>query len=280
MLTLLTQYSTILLLIGVAVVLLALRNTIRNYNQSRNAPYYILREEAFARAGRWTIISFVSIAITVAIAIFGSQAQPELIVVPTSTASATAANNTSTPVPTDTSTAIATATATAQPSATPTAGATATATVAADVPQVLLTPIPDSVPPAAQARFEFLTLASQIDPDTLNPIDRGSQFPTGSNRVYVFFRASGVNDGATWGIFCRNNGEIVDLFVGLWEDGPAVQTSRAFCALEGSEGAYSVQAYLGTQLAFEVDFTLSGAPPTETPLPPTATPAPSATPES
>ena len=93
--------------------------------------------------------------------------------------------------------------------------------------------------------------------------------------MYVFFRASGVNNGATWGIFCYEDGAIFDSFVGLWEDGPASQNSLAFCAHDGRPGEFELRAYLGTNLQFQVQYSLIGQPPTPAP---TAPASPTATP--
>jgi hypothetical protein len=256
--TLLTQYSTVLLLVGIAFGLLALRRAIRQFNQSRRAPYYILREEAARSAGRWTIAAVLTVALTAALAVFASQSPPEPASEPTPTA--TRLVPTLGPAPTRT----ATSTSSPSPMPSPTPTLTPTSPPAVDVPDILLTPIPNAVAPNPEARFEFLTLASRID-DDLNPIDPGLQFPVGASRVYAFFRASGVNDGAPWGLFCYRDGDIFDLFVGLWDDGPAAQTSRAFCAHDGDPGQYTLRVYLGTTLAFEAQYALAGAPPTPSP---------------
>jgi len=249
--TFLSQYATVLLLVGLAFVLLALRNTIRYFNQSRRAPYYILREEAARDARRWAIISALGMAVTIGLAAFASQAQPAPVVEST----ATAAVPTLGPAPTRTLT----PTRTPAPGLTATATLTPTATLAPDVPAALLTPIPGAVEPDPAAKFEFLTLASRIDANR-NLLDPGLQFPTGTTRVYVFFQAENVNNGAPWGVFCYREGTIVDQFVGPWRDGVNRQTSRAFCLLDGSPGAYLLRAYLGTNLAFEVQYALTGAP--------------------
>jgi len=269
--TLLIQYSTVLLLVGVALSLFALRNAIRHFNQSRRAPYYILREEAARSAGRWTLATLLGTALTVALVVYASQAPASPLIAPTATPTQTIPTLGPAPTRTPTSTRTLSPTPTAAPTFTPTA-----TRAAVDIPDILLTPIPDAVPPSPEARFEFLTLASRID-DDLQPVDPGLQFPAGTSRVYAFFRASAVNNGAPWGIFCYRDGNIFDLFVGLWEDGPAVQTSRAFCAHDGSSGAFLLRAYLGTTLAFEVQYTLGSEPPTPTQPPPTETPQ--ATPE-
>lgn len=265
--TLLTQYATVLLLAGVAFSLFALRNAIRQFNQSRRAPYYILREEATRSAGRWTLASIVGIVATIGIALYAAQAPPLPASVPTATASAPVPTIGPTPTPRLKPTQTSSPTPTSPPSLTP------TATLAPDVPDVLLTPLPGAVPPDPAASFEFLTLASRID-DNLNPVDPGLQFPANTGRVYAFFRATNVNNGAPWGLFCYRDGTLVDLFVGLWDDGPRAQTSRAFCAQDGVAGTYQLRVYLSTRLAFEVEYTLAGAAPAPTQPAPTDTPPP------
>jgi hypothetical protein len=266
--TLLTQFATVLLLAGVAFTLFALRKTIRQFRQSRRASYYILREEAARSAGRWAIVTIVAAAATIALAVYASRATPAPAPTPTATATiavpTVGAVPTHTPKPTDTPI----------PAPTDTPTLTPTATIAPHVPEALLTPIPNAATPNLAARFEFLTLASRLDAD-LNPVDPGLQFPEGASRVYVFFRASGVNNGATWGIFCYRDGAIFDSFVGLWDDGPASQTSRAFCTHDGRPGAFELRAYLGTILQFQVQYSLVGQPPTPAP---TAPASPTATP--
>jgi hypothetical protein len=61
----------------------------------------------------------------------------------------------------------------------------------------------------------------------------------------------------------------VDSVVDLWEWGSRAQNARAFCAIDGSPGAYTVAAYLGPIKQFEVAFEI---------LTPTPTPIPSAAP--
>jgi hypothetical protein len=266
--TLLSQYSTILLLIGIVLALLALSRTIRLFNQARRAPYYIIREEAARSAWRWAAAAFALVAATFAIVIFAAQAGPAA-----PAAEPTPSATLGTPVPTLGSTA--TPRATATPETTPTLEPSATppppptATIAPDVPPVLITPIPGAVAPDPAAQFEFLTLASRVDAD-LNPLDPGLQFPTGTSRVYVIFRATGVNDGALWGVFCYRDGAIFDQFVGLWDDGPNRQTARAFCAHDGSAGLFVVRAYLGTNRALEIQYSLvapAAPPPDASPTP-------------
>jgi hypothetical protein len=275
MLTLLTQYSAVLLLIGIALALLALRNTIRYFSQSRRARYYILREEAMRGAGRWFVASLVCIALTIGLALFASRAQPAPEVEPTATATRAVPTLES---PTVIPTAAPTRTPTPIPTSTP--ALTPTVALAPELPAVLLTPIPGAVTPNPAARFEFVTLASRVD-SNLNPIDPGLQFPIGTTRVFLYFRAVGVNNGSPWAVVCFREGKVVDVFTDLWKDGPRTQTARAFCSLDGSAGTIRLRAYLGTQPAFEVQFTLAGTSTSTPPPVPTqpATATPSATPK-
>ena len=261
--TLIARYSTILLLAGIVLSLLALRRTLHLLNQSRRAPYYILREEAARSGWRWALVSLVLIVATVVLAVTAAQTPAPA---PTPVAESTATPGAPVPTLGATATRRATPTATALPSPTLTSTPTLTPTavVAPDVPAALLTPIPNAATPDPAARFEFLTLASRLDAGS-NPLDPGLQFPTSVSRVYVFFRASGVNDGAPWGIFCYRDDAVFDLFVALWDDGPNTQTARAFCSHDGRPGTYGLRAYIGTTLAFEVQYSLVSAPPTATP---------------
>lgn len=255
---LLSQSATVLLLVGVVATLFALRKAVRGFNQSRRAPYYILREEAAGSARRWALVSLALIAATIALVAYAGPAAPAIAPTPTAPLRVATLGPTATARAPTLPTAAPTPTPTATPTLTP------TAVVAPDVPAVLLTPIPSAVPPDPKAKFEFLTLSSRLDAN-FNPIDPGLQFPTGTTRVNVFFRAESVNNGAIWGVFCYRDGSLVDLFVSLWSDGPARQTSKAFCSLDGKAGTYRVRVYLGTTLAFEIAFSLAGQPPTAAP---------------
>src|SRR4030067_227330 len=138
--TLIAQYSTILLLAGIVLSLLALRRTLHLLNQSRRAPYYILREEAARSGWRWALVSLVLIVATIALAVYAAQA-PAL-------APAPGAESTTTPASPRPSRLAPRAPGqpaappTALPSPTPTVTPTLTPTVAPapDVPAVLLTP--------------------------------------------------------------------------------------------------------------------------------------------
>lgn len=249
--------------------------------QSRQAAYYSLRREAIAHLRRWSLISVVlfvgMLLIALVISTVPPSATPPAVVsanTATAAAPATATKPSPSPAPPATPTPIilptATATPSLEPSPSPVVTPTLTPTPSPAAPAVLLTPLPGAVPPADGATMTFTTFASVLDANG-NPRDPGKVFPAGTRRVRVFFRAVGLNNGATWSVFCYNGDELVDQFVGLWQWGTRAQTGRAFCAIDGSAGRYRVTSFLGTVMQFDESFDLIEVPP--------PTPAPTATPE-
>ena len=255
--TFLAQSFPVLLLVGIVLVLIGLRQTVHRLNQSRRAPYYILREEAARSAGRWTLFTIGVAVLVIVAAVVGSGAPPEAATPRTPTAAVTpslsvptvGATPTRTPAPTDTP----------PPTASPAPTLTPTATAAPEVPPALAELMAGAATPAPSARLEFVTLASRLD-ENRNPIDPGLQFPAGTQRINLFFRADGVNNGAPWGLFCYRDGNIVDEFVAAWDDGPLPQPARAFCALDGGAGIYHLRAYLGGVPQFDIEFELVPTP--------------------
>jgi len=256
------------LLAGLGIVLAySVFRALRAAWQSRQAAYYSLRREAIARLRRWSLISAALFAVMLVIGLAMSAAPPPppaVVSVSTATPAPTVTQPPPTPAPPATPTPIvlptATATASPAPSPSPIVTPTATATATPAAPAVLLTPLPGAVPPADGATMTFTTFASVLDANG-NPRDAGSVFPSGTRRVRVFFRAAGINNGATWSVFCYNGDELVDQFVGLWQWGPRAQTGRAFCAIDGSTGRYRVTGFLGTTRQFDQPFDLIEAPP-------------------
>ena len=263
--TLLAQYGHWLLLIGALFFGLAVFKAVRAGIQSRNAAYYALRGEAIGRLRRWALLAvLVLIATVVLVILINNPPLPQAIAArtPTSTPIVITATHPASPSPSPTATS--TPPPSPTPSLTPTNTPTPTATARpGSVPNLLLTPIPSAVPPAPNAKLTFTTLASVLD-NNGNPVDAGAVFPSGTQSVKVFFRASNVNNGAVWSVFCYKGNKLVDNYVGLWKWGTRSQGGRAFCAIDGSTGAYKAVGYLGTTQQFEVSFTLI--------VPPTAAP--------
>lgn len=228
-----------------------------------------MREDALKRARRWLLLGtgvFI-LSIVVGMSLLNSPQPTAIANVATPTAAPIIpSTKTSTPSPAPTST--------STPTASPTRiiSSTATPTIKpGSVPNLLLTPLPSTVPVAPAAKFTLTTLASVLD-SKQSPIDAGTVFPQGTHTIHIFFRASGVNNGARWAVFCTKGNQLVDSFIDLWKWGPIAQGSHAVCSIDGSIGAYTVTSYLDFNKQFEAPFTIV-VPPT-----PAATPAPTAAP--
>lgn len=274
--TLLAQYGQWLLLVGAVLFAFATFKAARAGLQSRNAAYYVLRQEATARLRRWALIATI-VLIAIGTLAFVINTQP-----PQSIASRTPTSTpivyTATPRPKASFTP--TATITPSPSRTststpkPTETFTPTATLRpGSVPNALLTPIPSSVPPAPNAKLTYTALASVVD-NSGNPVDAGTTFPQGSRSVKIFFLANHVDNNVVWSIFCYKGNRLVDSFIDVWKWGTRPQGGRAFCALDGSVGAYKVVAYLGLTKQFEAPFVLVVPPTATPPITPTTTAQP------
>jgi hypothetical protein len=265
--TLLAQYGQWLLLVGAVLCAFAIFKATRAGLQSRNAAYYALRQEAIARLRRWALIAtIVLIAIGTLAFVINTQPPPQSIARRTPTS--TPIVYTATPKPKPSLTPTAPVTLSPSPTSTstpqPTKTSTATATLRpGSVPNALLTPIPSSVPPAPNAKLIYTALASVLD-NNGNPVDAGAKFPQGTRSVKIFFRANNVDNNVVWSVFCYKGNRLVDSFIDVWKWGTKPQGGRAFCAIDGSLGAYRVTGYLGLTKQFEAPFTVV--------VPPTATP--------
>lgn len=253
-----------------AVFALALLLVARATAQSRRGAYFFMRETAIKRARRSMLVGTVVLILSIIVAVLISN-QPAAVITPNTPTRivviAPTKTSTATPAPTPTFT--------ATPSPSPTAAKTVIPTIApGSVPNLLLTPLPSAVPVATNAKFTLTTLASVLD-SKQKPVDSGVVFPQGTHAIHIFFRASGVNNGARWAVFCKKGNQIVDSFIALWAWGPLAQSSHAVCGIDGSLGAYSVTGYLDLNKQFEVVFNVVAPPPTAVP---TLTPAPTTAP--
>jgi hypothetical protein len=268
----LTQWVPWIIFIGVAIFALALLLVARATIQVRRGAYFFMRENAIKRARRSMFMGTVALILSIVIALLISN-QPVAIVAPNTPTRIVvfAVTKTSTAAPSPTPT----FTPTPSPSPSPTIVKTITPTVPpGSVPGLLLTPLPSAVPVATSAKFTLTTLASVLD-SKQNPVDRGVVFPQGTRAIHIFFRASGVNNGARWAVFCKKGNQIVDSFIALWAWGPLAQSSHAVCGIDGSLGTYSVVGYLDFNQQFEAVFNVVVPPPTAVP---TLTPAPTTAP--
>jgi hypothetical protein len=257
--TFLLQFGRWLVLAGGVLFVLAVFNALRSSRQARSAAYYGIRQDALNKTRRWALLATLAFILTGTLAFYLDQ-QPSTIAV--------AIKNTPTPMlvavpskllPTSTFTAVPdTPTAvrpTISPSPTLTIRPSATVTPTVPLPALLKTPLAGAVPVSSNAGLTFTTFASVTD-NKGNPVDPGLAFPAGTKRVRLYFQAANVNNGATWSVLCYKGDKLVDSVVDLWEWGPRTQGARAFCALDGSPGKYTVVAYLGPTQQFSVGFEL------------------------
>jgi len=270
----LSQFAPWIVVIGAGLFAYSLWVVARATIQSRRGAYYFMREDALKRARRWLLLGISLLAISIVASLILSN-QPQAAVIadnPTpSPAPIIQPAKTNTPNPSPT----ATNTSTPTPTAAPIISSTATPTIKpGSVPNLLLTPMPSAIPVAPGAKLSLTALASILD-SKQNPVDAGKVFPQGTRAIHIFFRASGVNNGARWAVFCYKGSQLVDSFIDLWQWGPLSQPSHAVCGIDGSLGAYTVSAYLDFNKQFDAPFTIVIPSPTATPTPtvePTAAP--------
>ena len=254
----LSQSGNWLLLCLGAVLVMALLWTALAAFKSRRAAYYGLRQEAIRQMRRRGLITLIVLIIFAAAAVFirlqpPPPALPPVAIISSPTPIPPSLTPTPTRLPSSTPTPTATAVISPTPTLLPTSTLLPSSTPQVTVPPQLLTPLPSAITPAPNARLTFNTFASVLDTNN-NPVDPGLTFPAGSRSVRVFFRAANVSNGVTWSVLCYKNGRLVDSFAGPWQWGTRAQNARAFCAIDGSPGAYQVTAYLGLNKQFDATF--------------------------
>jgi len=153
-----------------------------------------------------------------------------------------------------------TVTATPTPPATATEPFIPTSTPQATLPGAFISPLPSAVPPPGDARFEFWTLAQGVD-ETDQPVKPGSQFPVGTERVYLFFHYDGLLPNVPWTTVWYRNGELTSGGTSLWESSRSTGEWYEFLAFPGGypEGDYEVQVWLGERLQIRAVFSVVNA---------------------
>jgi hypothetical protein len=266
--TFLAQNATWLLPIGVLLLGISIWNAARAARLARRGAYYVVREEALRKTRRWafaaTLVAVIGVALTVVAVNRPVTPVAIVTIAPTPTAAPIISPTKIQPSATPTETLTKGPTVTASPKATSTASATPVP--ANKIPSLLLTPVPLAVSPAPGAKLTLITLASLLD-SSKNPVDPGQIFPAGTKTIQVLFKASGVNNNVVYSIFCLKDAKIVDSIIDLWRWNTQPQSSRIFCSIDGSVGAYKVEAYLGLTKQFEVTFDVIAPTPTSPPTP-------------
>jgi hypothetical protein len=267
----LMQLGNWLLLAGAVLFVVSIFNVLRAARQLRGAAYYAVRQEALSHTRRWALLATISLLASVGLLVYLSNTPAPAAIAKLETPTAVVVDVPSRMLPTATFTPSPTnppPTWTPVPVVTATPLPPPTATLPPNVPNILLTPLAGAPTVSPKARLTFTTLASTVNGKG-TPTDPGLAFPNGTRLVRLFFQAANVNNGAVWSVVCYKGEQLVDSIVGQWAWGARSQGARAFCGIDGSPGAYSVAAYLGSDKQFEIAFEI---------LTPTPTPVPTAKP--
>ncbi|HHH40430.1 MAG TPA: hypothetical protein ENK56_00315 [Chloroflexi bacterium] len=240
---------------GSLLVLVALIFTgIQGFITFRRARYHVVREAARRRV-IWAFSFAMPVGLLALILILIPHTGPPLLSRPRPTPMPSPQ-----PTPTFTSTPTATATMTATP--TPTRPPTATPppiptfTPTAQLPQSARSPLPSAVPPPADARIIFETLALGVD-EAGNPVEPGESFAAGTHRIYVFFTWQGIPKNVPWTHAWYRDNVYLGGETTLWSWDVAGRGYLYFVPPDGYRpGEYEVQVFLGTRLQFRKRFTI------------------------
>lgn len=235
---------------GLAGIALALIITIRAYLQARRGEYYVIREEARRAMLRGLFLVLFFAALTVG-SLFIPRRNPPPQPTPTATAAPTSTSTPTRVIPT------ATPTPTSTPQATATEPFIPTSTPQATLPPAFISPLPSAVPPPADAHFVFWTLAEGVDQNA-QPVNASTQFPAGTERVYVFFEYDGLLPNVPWTTAWYRNGELLNGGTSLWEAEKSAGQWNVFLAFPGGYpvGEYEVQVWLGERLQIRALFSV------------------------
>jgi hypothetical protein len=223
---------------------------------ARSTSFGYVREQSASWAKRLLILSVVLVILSGASGALWiiSARQPDLLPAPLPTA-------TSTLLPTPTPR---TPTVTFTPTGTPTAAPTPTATPTPDpadasVPSVMRTPLPAlAATPGADASLVDVQLAaSERDNQPVNP---GTRFPSGTERVYAFLTLDGMARNVPWAHvwYGEVDGQMREVWAvrELWPyDSPRGFTWRY---LNCRDGRYELHIYIGGKLQHKVPFAVGG----------------------
>jgi len=240
-------------LIGAGTVgtALALLVAVRAYFQLRRGEYYVIREEARQVLLKSLLFAFILALLTVL-----------LMFLPRQTALSTPPTTTALPQPTDMPTPTLTpprptATITPTPKPTATEPFIPTLTPQATLPVTFTQAISGAVSPPADAQIEFWTLAQGVDEDN-RPVNPSQQFPSGTERIYLFFRYDGLLPNVPWTVLWYYNGKLLSGGTALWETGQSAGEWYVYLTLgDGfSVGEYEVQVWLGERLKIRTVFSV------------------------
>ncbi len=268
-------------LIGLAALLFLL--SLQQLRRGRTGPYWRLRRAAGQRGGQLFLISIGLFGIAIALAVFSGLADlayqrltnlmqrdsdvPRGVVIPSLTLTlrfTLTPTSTLTLTPTPTPTHIP-ATETPMPSVTPTVSATSTATV---LPTITLTPTatfdtvfnltppPSSQQPRLGAIIEITAAASAISAEG-NPVDSTTNFPVGTERIYLFFNYQQMDDGIVWTRVLYRDDTPIQGGSYIWSQGESGSGFFFFGSDTGyPSGLYAVGLFLGDREISRFEFSI------------------------
>lgn len=241
------------LLFGVGM-LICIVGIILRRRTARSTHFGLVREQSEIHAKRLFFFAIVFLVFAVASSILWaiSIQRPDLLptVSPTQTP-------TSIPSPTPR-----TPTVTYTPTSTPTVTPTPTATPIppdADLPAVLRTPFPSpAITPGASAALVELVLAPGEQNNT--PVNPGTAFPPGTERVYAFFSFDGMARNVPWAHvwYIETDGKMIEYWSSaeLWSYDSARGLTWRY--VNARPGKYELDVYIDRLLQIKVPFTVQG----------------------
>ncbi len=280
-------------LFAIAVVMFVI--ALQQLRRGRRGPYWRLRRQASQRGGVLFLASVGLFIGALALAFYSGLAAIAIrgvddffrqqraglvgVVIPTETptldvtrTSIPTATSTLTATPAPTLTTTATLTATTMPTLTATLTATPTSTsTLTETPTPTLTLTPSATvdrvlrltPPAAgiaaraSASLTITAAAAYVSSDN-QPVEAGSVFAAGLERIYLFFDYRDMDTGVVWSRVLYRDGQAVQGQAYLWSQDQDGTSYFFFGNHEGyPAGEYEVRLYLGETEASRFAFTIT-----------------------
>jgi hypothetical protein len=172
------------------------------------------------------------------------------------TATGTALSPSSTPQPSDTPSPTQTPSPTSTPTVTDTPTITATATSTFESVLQLTPPVSDQEPPRGAA-VELLEAASGVTADDA-PVEPGTQFAAGIERIYFFIRFEDMENGVTWTRILFREGVPIQGQSYRWGMGESGESYFFFGDADGyPPGNYEARIFISAEEASRLTFSVA-----------------------
>ncbi len=292
--------ATFLPLVIVAMLLVALTLfvlALQQLHRGRTGPYWRLRRQAGQRGGQLFLISITLFGVAFALAFFSGLADLALnsltsalsrssdglrgVVIPTLTDLPRVSTQAATPTGDPRATARATRSAAVtltpiRPSDTPPPAPTETppptfTPTTTDTPTVTLTPTPtfesvlqltpavsDQEPPRG-ATIELVAAASGVTPDHA-PVEPGTHFAAGIERIHFFMRFENMENGVAWTRILFREGVAIQGQSYRWSMGKSGESYFFFGDSNGyPPGNYEARLFIGAEEVSRLSFTVGAS---------------------